>query len=257
MNPLDPTRNLPAGWPAHGLDEQDRALVAALRRRFEPPPGLASVERSGPLFVEARPRSTLRWSRWLPLAAAAAAGIAWVVHVREDRGARPSVVGEPPLAGVPGDAGTPATRVPPGADALAGTAGTIESGGGTIERPDLAALYRSVAGQSQLEACTAEDELEHRLPDGLASPGLLRGPYPSAQWASSNVFASWPDGGEGRPALLVTDDEEHVTCCVDVRLPSDSGLRLFTCNVDGVFLAEITPYAEPRLLPLAGPECLR
>ena len=53
---------------------------------------------------------------------------------------------------------------------------------------------------------------------------------------------------DNETAVLIAERDSMHRCCLQVELPSESELKLFTWQLGDIVLTEITPLAEPRLL---------
>jgi anti-sigma factor RsiW len=139
--------------------------------------------------------------------------------------------------------------------------------GQEVERPDLASLYaRAVHMQTPVDSCAEpEDPSARQLQLALASrhgeevelcaeaSDVLYGPYRLEEWPSGTVLTGFPDGPGGAPSVVVAETDARFRCCVAIDLPAESELNLFTWRVGKLFLTEITPHREPRLLQCFDP----
>ncbi|HEX6883407.1 MAG TPA: hypothetical protein VF530_08495 [Planctomycetota bacterium] len=227
---------------AYDADALDRAIEQSLRRRFPVPPSVDT------LAARLRPRGGPRVP-WLALAAAAAAALVlgaagWLRSQRAPAGAPLEVVERAPSA----ESVSFCRLVGPLLEGLPGL--------GAQQSPDLARLYHDMdACQESAEstACGADDDLAQRLSATYGQPlalrpeaaGRLHGPFGSEEWPTATIVTARSDG---ETAVLVADRGTTLECCVRMRLAEDSGLQLFTLEVGELFLAEISPHPEPRLL---------
>lgn len=233
--------------------ELARRVESLLRRRFPVPTAFAPppapfapsaparpappVPRPRPVRAPAGAAPPWRLFGWL----AAAAAVLLVVRARTGSDV------EPGASVRVADAGRALQRVPPD----------------PVLCPDLASLYRRAADLTTPEPSCAEpaDPSSQHLQMALTqrygervelcpeASDVLYGPYHLAEWPSGTVLTGYPDGPEGAPAVIVAETDEQLRCCVDIELPVDSRLNLYTWRVGKVLLTEISPHPEPRLLP--------
>jgi len=225
-------------------DALDQRIDAALRRRFATPAGLET------LASRALP---VRRARLLPrLAIAASIAASLAMWLWASRG--PDV----PLQRAMEVA---VDRTPLRAElSFCRVVGPLLDGQpepGLMHRPDLARLYHdmeSCQGASSTAACGLDDQLAERMSVTYGQPlalrpeaaGRLHGPFGSDEWPTATIVTGT---SEDRTAVLVADRDATLACCVQMRLPENSGLSLFFRQVGEVVLTEITPLSEPRLLP--------
>jgi len=230
--------------PRLAQDDLDRRIDAALRRRFEPPLGLET------LSTRLRPARRARLRPWLLAAAAASAAIvlarSWPPGTSREEPRAPLVVAE---RGAPLRADEPFCR-------LIGPLVDGEPRLGSMHTPDLARLYGEMDACQQGggdPACWAGDFLAERLSESYGqeievrpeAAGQLHGPFGSDQWPTATIVTATSDQ---LTTVLVADRVSTLDCCVEPRLPAESGLHLFTWRLGDVVLSEITPFDEPRLL---------
>jgi hypothetical protein len=106
---------------------------------------------------------------------------------------------------------------------------------------------------SSAAPCDDGDDLGARLAGIYGQPlelrpesaGLLHGPFGSDEWPTGTIVTG---PAAGLTSVLVADRDATLACCVQMNLPDDSGLHLFTWQVGEVVLTEISPFAEPQLL---------
>lgn len=109
------------------------------------------------------------------------------------------------------------------------------------------------AEQQALQQCVDKDLEQERIGMGdavglsNAALGLLQGPISASEWPGSMVFASPSSDGL---SLLIAGSDDLNTCCLDVQVPDDSDLRVFTWRVGNTLWYEFSPFDEPRLLSL-------
>ena len=235
------------------LDDLDRRIDQALRRRFEPPGSLAAL----PARALGGTRDAQRLLRLLPwlLAAAAAAGVAALVHWKgasdapaRDADRRIELASAPaPCPAKPVLACRPVGPLEPPSDHPE-----------QVHSPDLQQLYATMDACQRSAAalpCSANDDLAERLvatygskielrPDAV---GFLQGPFASADWPTATILTG--STGE-QTSVLVAERNATLDCCLCMNLPEQSGLRMFTWKVGELVLTEITPLAEPQLLEL-------
>jgi len=235
--------NHPHDADALDRDALDSAIEQALRRQFPVPPSVDT------LAARLRPGGGARRAPWLVLATAAAvAGVvgaaAWLRSEATPSAPAPEVVEQAPSEAAPSFC----RLVGPVLEGLPGL--------GALQSPDLARLYRDMDAcqeSSESTACGADDDLAQRLSttygQSLAlrpeAAGRLHGPFGSEEWPTATIVTARTDG---ETAVLVADRGTTLECCVRMRLAEDSGLQLFTLEVGDLFLAEISPHSEPRLL---------
>jgi hypothetical protein len=123
--------------------------------------------------------------------------------------------------------------------------------------PDLVRLYRDMDAcqreKSSAAPCSDGDELAARLSGIYGQPldvrpeaaGLLHGPFGSDEWPTGTIVTG---PASGLTSVLVAERDATLACCLEMNLPDDSGLHLFTWQVGEVVLTEISPLAEPQLL---------
>jgi hypothetical protein len=228
----------------------DEAIDEGLRRHFQPPANLESrftVGDSGP----SRGAAARRWPYLaLALTAAAAVLLLW---------SRPDGERASGRARSTGDSGSRVARAVaesgPGAWPAIGP--LQDPAGGPLEnRPDLGRLYRTMAAahrSATVSACDEGDRLDERLEQtygpgarlGPGAAGRLHGPFASPEWPTGTILT----GSIGdQTSVLIAESDEALVCCTDIRVPEDSGLRVFTWRVGNVALTEVTPLGEPHLI---------
>jgi hypothetical protein len=226
----------------------------SLLRHFSPPADLDAegiVERARAIAADAAvPKGSLL--DWWPLAGIAAACLALLLHRLHEAGTH--------------EAGSDAPRSP------VEIAGTLEPAPdlvypGEIGTPDLGVIYAEIVEASlglderEIRCDPAEWSDDEDLAAALARrfgqrPKLrsgashrLQGPFRSSQWPTGVVLAGFPRGStDRRPAVLVAEHVDHHRCCVHLCEPEDGELHIFTWRVGRLFLTEITPFPEPRLI---------
>jgi hypothetical protein len=229
--------------------ERQRAIDAALCRRFEAPAGAGTLPlhtgRPGRTGRTAAPPAGRRGSGF-PRAASLAAGLvaavgalAAFVALRERE---PVVQPLESVALAPTGPSFPITLL------------------AAVEEPDLASLYDEVAAvRPPLSSCALPQELdgvERTLADRYGEElrlssdamGVLHGPYRSNEWPTGTVLASYPDGPGSQPVILIAERDDYYDCCMRPNLSVASHLHTFTWRVGATFLTEVTPKDEPRLL---------
>lgn len=167
-------------------------------------------------------------------------------------------------AGVPLDAGLAGGLPDPAAlrASLGFLDGVCPDAKDGIAAPDLASLYHEVVAsagsqESHPRSCPSRlagdsllATLRERYGAGLREghdAERMAGPFPSDEWRGGTVLAAFPEEG-GLPSVLVAEDAQLLSCCIDLEEPRDPSLRVFTWPVGDVVLLEITQASEPRFL---------
>lgn len=225
-------------------DALDDRIDEALRRRFAPPADLDT------LGGRTLPRRGTPLVPWLVLAVSAAASVAvllWASQQEEEPAVRVAREVERTLLGAE-----------PIFCRLVGPLLDGQPEPGFVHSPDLERLYHDMDAcqldSSSGATCGASDNLAERMSatygQAIAlrpeAAGRLHGPFGSDEWPTGTIVTGTSDD---RTAVLVADRDATLACCVRMHLPEDSGLRFFVLRVGEVVLTEITPLAEPRLLP--------
>jgi len=223
-------------------------LSESLSRQFKAPEGLPAGIRAALGELGLQPQSNAAQTRvasWLALAA----GFVLVLAKALGTAAPMPAPGE--LGGLePGE-----QRLVAGSLALPLFDGAMQLSGGRVV-PNLEGLLCTVAQfteQASLAQCSTEELQRERAQWGgalglnAAALGLLEGPIVAPEWPGSTVFAS---RSEGSLSLLIAGDDAWNTCCLEVRAPRNTDLRVHTWRVGGTLWYEVSPYAEPRLLSL-------
>lgn len=230
-----------------------RAIDASLRRTFAPPaslrlpPALARDTGPSPARRAASRPALTRAATWAALAAAAALVLVVTRFGGEEEPEPGRLVRLPPQA-----QDVPEERV------AAGIPDEVE-----VVVPDLERLYAQVVERPPtLVACLSPAELRdshaglRAMLDARYGPEVrmkpeaetvLQGPFPSSEWPSGTIFASLVAGA---PSVLIAERTAHVRCCVQVDLPVQSPLRVFTWTYGDMQLTELTTLDEPRLIDL-------
>jgi hypothetical protein len=189
---------------------------------------------------------------WLAVVLSAAASAALFVWV--GRTSSPAALRPVEFAGA--RSGVPRTREP----AFCRLVGPLLDGQpepGRLHSPDLERLYHDMSAcqlDSSAVACGTSDSLADRMSATYGQPlalrpeaaGRLYGPFGSDEWPTATIVTGTSDD---RTAVLVADRDATLACCVRMQLPEDPGLHVFFSQVGDIVLTEITPLAEPRLLP--------
>lgn len=127
---------------------------------------------------------------------------------------------------------------------------------GPTATPDLETLYSEAvawASDRSQRVCGIGDRLAGALLSNYGedvqlrpgAEGRLQGPFGSSEWPTGMILTGSTDAV---PAVLVAERHDQLTCCLNLELPPDSDLQVFTWRVGEMFLTEITPSAEPLLL---------
>lgn len=106
--------------------------------------------------------------------------------------------------------------------------------------------------------CAAEDYTERLAADtclvqqptsamGLSAEaaGILSGPITTPEWPGSLVYTHRSSAGM---SLLIAGQDGLNTCCLEVRPPANSELRVHTWRVGETLWYEVSPFDEPQLL---------
>ena len=220
----------------HAAAQLAERLQASLTRSFAPqagePRGVAAVlaelgEGSAPRPAASASVVTI----WL----AAAAGFFLLLAFLD----REQVM--KPLEALPGSVSQLAQPV-----SLSGFGGAKAGQGGRVS-PNLEGIL-----------CAAEDYTERLAADtclvqqpatamGLSAEatGILSGPITTPEWPGSLVFTHQSTAGM---SLLIAGQDGQNTCCLEVRPPANSELRVHTWRVGETLWYEVSPFDEPQLL---------